>query len=166
VKRPNLDEYMFNILDQVASRSTCTRRSVGAIVTDEKGHIIATGYNGVPSGLPHCTDEPCAGAIDISGNNERCLAIHAEQNALLQSGDRVRFATRLYCSCTPCFNCSKLVLGTPIKTVLVQKEYADTRGLELLKRGGVRVFKFVTVTDFNSLLHDTDLMLTNRMEEL
>ena len=140
MRRPNIDEYMMNILRVVATRATCARRRVGAVITDEKGHILATGYNGVPSGFPHCTDTPCAGAGDQPGDNTKCCAVHAETNAILQAGDRIAKATRMYCSATPCFSCAKLLIGTPIKVVIAEQLYADRAGLSLLNRGHITVF--------------------------
>lgn len=138
--RPTLDEYFVKMLDLVASRSTCRRRNVACIITNDKGQIISTGYNGVPSGLPHCIDIPCAGAGDKSGDNTRCLAIHAEQNALLQAGSKLYEATRLYCSCSPCFSCAKLIAGTKIKRIVAKELYADVQGLELLRAAGVNLY--------------------------
>lgn len=139
MQRPTLDEYFTQMLDLVATRSTCRRRHVACIITDDKGHIISTGYNGVPSGFPHCIDSPCAGAGDQAGDNSKCLAIHAEQNALLQAGSKLKEATRLYCSCSPCFNCAKLIAGTNIKRIVVKEIYADTAGIDLLRLAGVEV---------------------------
>ena len=68
----------------VAERSTCRRRKVGCVLVDSNNHVVATGYNGVPTHFPHCLDEPCEGATAPSGESlEKCLAVHAEQNALL-----------------------------------------------------------------------------------
>lgn len=137
--RPSLDEYYLAMLKLVASRATCRRRQVAAILTDAKGVLISTGYNGVPSGMPHCIDAPCRGATDQAGNNDNCLAIHAEQNCLLRAGDRLRYAHTLYCSTVPCFNCAKLVVSAGIKKVVAASVYADQRGLELLRQAGVMI---------------------------
>lgn len=133
------DEYFVSMLRLVAARSTCPRRQVGAIITDDKGHVLATGYNGVPSGFPHCTDEPCLGAEDPMGDTSRCEAIHAEANALLQCF-RIDLASRLYVSCTPCFACAKLILNTPIQQVVCASTYCPGElGLAVLQRGKVNV---------------------------
>lgn len=130
--RDNRDTYFVKMLDQVCSRSTCVRRSVGAIITDERGRILSTGYNGPPSGFDHCTQEtPCPGAFDIKGDTRRCMAVHAEQNALLQCW-RLDLAHTIYVSVTPCFVCAKMILQTPIKRVISIAPYAGDGGEELL----------------------------------
>lgn len=130
--RKTLDEYFLALLPHVATRSTCARRAVGAIITDARGAILATGYNGVPSGVPHCVDTPCPGAAYPSGRGlELCWAVHAEQNALLQC-HRLDLARRLYVSCAPCFTCAKLIRNTPLTRLVVAAEYADPAGLQLL----------------------------------
>jgi dCMP deaminase len=139
VTRPSLDDYYLAMLKLVASRGTCRRRQVAAILTDVKGVLISTGYNGVPSGMPHCIDTPCSGANDKPGNNDNCLAIHAEQNCLLRAGDRLRHAHTIYCSTAPCFHCAKLIISAGIKVVVASSTYAEERGLELKKKGGVEV---------------------------
>lgn len=122
----------------VASRSTCARRAVGCIITDIDGHILSTGYNGVPRGQEHCIDTPCPGAGDKPGDNTKCQAVHAEQNALLQCGDLQR-AHDLYVTCTPCFACAKMIANTKIRTVICLEEYADLAGAEILGRAGVAI---------------------------
>lgn len=126
----SLDEYYTEMLRLVGTRSTCPRRQVGAIITDEKGVVLAMGYNGVPRGMIHCTETPCIGRWDSPGSSDRCLAVHAEQNALLQCADLNRAYT-IYVSCTPCFNCSKIIANTGIRRVVVLEHYADERGLEV-----------------------------------
>ncbi len=137
--RPGLDDYYLGLLKNVASRSTCGRRQVAAIVTDVKGRVLATGYNGVPSKVPHCTDSPCPGAKDAHGDTSRCFAVHAEQNALLQCEGNLERAYNLYCSCTPCFTCAKLIANTNIKRVLCTEEYADLSGLTIFTLAGIMV---------------------------
>lgn len=132
--RLSKDEYFLEILKIVAERSTCARRAVGAIITDADGNTLSTGYNGPAKGIPHCTTVPCPGASDTSGDNTRCEAIHAEQNALLRCW-RLDLADTIYVSCAPCFICAKMLINTPIKRVVCSQPYADRAGLEMLKRG-------------------------------
>lgn len=147
--RPSLVKYWCDMLPLVAARGTCARRKVGCIITDERGKIISTGYNGVAPGMSHCIDSPCPGALDKSGDNTKCEATHAEQNALLWAGPALSRAKVLYCSCTPCFNCAKLIVITDISKVYVLEEYpGDTRGLELLKHNGVSVMRYTGVDDY------------------
>jgi dCMP deaminase len=134
--RDSKDTYFVKMLEDVCSRSTCVRRSVGAILTDARGRILSSGYNGPPSGFEHCVQEhPCPGARDVSGDTRRCLAVHAEQNCLLQCW-RLDLASTLYVTCTPCFTCAKMILQTDISRVVVTSAYADDGGVTLLVQKG------------------------------
>jgi dCMP deaminase len=128
------DHYFLDMLKLVSTRTTCPRRRVGAIIVDQQGHILATGYNGVPSGFPHCTVTACPGVTDL----EQCEAIHAEQNALLQC-HRLDLAHTIYISCAPCFTCAKLIANTHIARVVCAEAYTDMRGRDILIRRGVQV---------------------------
>ena len=130
------DAYFTQLLALVASRSTCARRAVGAIIVSERQFVLATGYNGVPSGFLHCTDHPCPGALDPSGDTTRCEAVHAEQNALLQC-HRLDLAHTLYTNVMPCFTCAKLIANTPIRRVVCAELYSDT-GLSILERAKIK----------------------------
>lgn len=128
-------DYFLEMLNLVSNRSTCIRRKVGAIITDREGRVLSTGYNGVPRDFDHCIDTPCAGATDKAGDTSSCMAVHAEQNALLQCPDLNRAHT-LYVSCVPCFVCSKMIANTNIEVVICLTDYADQRGkIVLLDRG-------------------------------
>lgn len=136
--RPNIKEYFIDMLKLVASRSTCIRRQVGAIITDKEAHVLSTGYNGVPRAFEHCIDVPCRGANDSPGNTLHCEAVHAEQNALLQCIN-LRDASVMYCNCTPCFVCAKMLANTNIQYIVCIEEYADKRGLDILLKAGITV---------------------------
>jgi dCMP deaminase len=136
--RPSHDDYFLDMLELVAGRSTCARRAVGAIIVDQQHRILATGYNGVPTHYPHCTETPCPGAEDPPGDTRRCYAVHAEANALLQCS-RLDLAWKLYASCTPCFSCAKLIANTSIVKVVCHVSYNDLTGVELLRKQGIYV---------------------------
>ncbi len=138
--RLSKDEYFLLIIKLAALRSTCARRQVAAIIVSEDSHILSTGYNGVPRGFPHCTIEPCEGTMDKSGNTERCLAVHAEINALLQCM-RLDLANTLYTSCSPCFACAKAIANTPITRVVCTEEYSDKRGKNILTQAGIKLIQ-------------------------
>jgi dCMP deaminase len=127
------------MLPLIASRATCPRRQVAAILIDEHGKLVSIGYNGVPAGMTHCIDTPCAGADDTSGDTSRCIAIHAEVNAMLQAQASRRQPHTIYCSTTPCFNCAKMLITEGIQRVVALSIYNDECGLALLKQAGVRV---------------------------
>lgn len=96
----------------MAELGTCARRKVGCVFVDHKHRVLATGYNGPASGAPHCIDSPCAGANLPSGTGlEKCEALHAEQNALIQCKfpDDVR---TIYCTTAPCLHCIKMLANT------------------------------------------------------
>jgi dCMP deaminase len=140
MNRPSIDEYYMSMLPLIASRATCPRRSVAAILIDDSGRLVSIGYNGPPSGMSHCIDIPCAGASDKSGDTTRCIAIHAEQNALSQARASRRLPHTLYCSTEPCFECAKLLITEGVKRVVATSFYADRRGTNLLAEAGVSVF--------------------------
>lgn len=123
----------------VASRATCPRRSVGAVIVLEK-RILTTGYNGAPQGLAHCTEVGCY----IVGGH--CLrALHAEQNAILQAalnGVSTRGAT-LYVTCQPCNHCAKMILNAGIQRVVFEGEYPDEFALELFAEANLELSRMV-----------------------
>lgn len=121
--RPDSDTYFLRVAREVSTRATCCRRQVGCVLVNEYGHILATGYNGVARGIPHCIDHPCPGANAESGTNlEACQAVHAEANALLQCADVNRIET-VYCTASPCINCLKLLMNTSADRIVFLEVY-------------------------------------------
>ncbi len=115
----------------VANRSTCPRRSVGCVLTDKDNLILSSGYNGVAAGLPHCNEFPCAGVSYEKGQGlDKCEAIHAEQNALLQCRNYKQIHT-CYVTVSPCIHCLKMLLNTSCQRIVYAAEYyhADARRL-------------------------------------
>ena len=111
-------------------RATCVRRSVGCVLVDSKGFVLATGYNGGPSGLPHCVDSTCSREHCSSGDGlDICEAIHAEQNALLQCPDTQKISTA-YVTASPCVHCMKLFMNTSCNRIIFGEIYP---GYEMLK---------------------------------
>lgn len=141
IKRPSWDEYFVAMLPVVKSRASCPRRQVGAVIVDEHHNLISTGYNGPPSGIPNCTTNPCEGATDPSGDTTKCLALHAEHNAIYFAGDRRSSAHTLYTTAEPCLKCALEILQTPIKRVVYLEEYPND-GRVLLEKVGITVEKF------------------------
>ncbi|UCC66767.1 MAG: cytidine/deoxycytidylate deaminase family protein [Deltaproteobacteria bacterium] len=144
--RPSWDEYFMEITRLVASRSTCLRRHVGAVIVKDK-KILATGYNGAPSGLPHCLDVGCQRdkfGIPSGERHELCRGLHAEQNAIVQAayhGVSIRGAT-LYCTNLPCIICTKMIINAGIKRVIYEQGYADPLGRQMWEESKVVVKKF------------------------
>ena len=121
--RQPADFYFLRMALLVSERGTCVRRKVGCILVNKKNHVLATGYNGNPSGFSHCLDNPCKGANSTSGKDlDKCEAIHAEQNALLQCKDVYDIHT-VYCTVSPCIHCVKLLLNTSAKNIVFGEKY-------------------------------------------
>jgi len=144
--RPSWDEYFMDIVELIKTRSTCLRRQVGALIVKDK-RILATGYNGAPTGCSHCSDVGCLRDklnVPSGQRHELCRAIHAEQNAIVQaaySGTSVNGGT-LYVTVQPCVMCAKMIINAGIKKVVFRGEYPDELSMELLKEAGVRVVRF------------------------
>ncbi len=147
MERPTWEEYFMDITRLVAKRSTCVRRRVGAVLVLDK-RLLATGYNGAPSGLAHCLEVGCLreeNHIPSGERHELCRGIHAEQNAIIQAafhGVRIQGAT-LYCTNLPCVICTKMLINAGIKEIIYESGYADdlTRDMLLEARIPVRLFK-------------------------
>lgn len=133
------------IAELAASRSTCLRRQVGAVIVQEK-RIVATGYNGAPSGMEHCLVLGCLRdrlGVPSGTRAEVCRGLHAEQNALMFSrGADLRGAT-LYCTNQPCVVCAKLIIQAGIRTVVYKESYPDPLALEFFREAGVELYTFV-----------------------
>ena len=144
--RPSWDEYFMDITKRVATRSTCLRRAVGAILVHDK-RIIASGYNGGPTGLAHCLDIGCLRerlGIPSGQQHELCRGIHAEQNAIIQAaryGVSIEGAT-LYCTTQPCTQCTKMLINAGITEIVYAEGYPDDLARELLDESGIVVRRF------------------------
>jgi dCMP deaminase len=144
--RPSWDEYFIEIARLVVSRSTCLRRQVGAVLVKDK-KILATGYNGAPSGLPHCLDVGCLRdelKIPSGERHELCRGLHAEQNAIIQAayyGVSINGAT-LYCTNLPCIICTKMLINAGIQRVVFEQGYADPLARQMWEESNVTVEQF------------------------
>lgn len=124
--RMTKDQYFMKMALLTSEMSTCPRRKVGCIIVNKNKHIIATGYNGVPKGFPHCIDKPCGGENFKSGEGlSKCMATHAEQNALLQCPNTMDIDT-IYVTASPCETCSKLIANTSCKRIVFLEFYPGT----------------------------------------
>lgn len=152
-QRPSWDEYFMEIAYLVAKRSTCLRRQVGAVLVRSK-HILSTGYNGAPRGVPHCLDVGCTReklGIPSGQQQEHCRGIHAEQNAIIQAalhGVSTEGAT-LYCTNQPCTLCAKMLINAGIKRIVYEGEYPDDLARELLAEAGLPVERWGIVDNDN-----------------
>ena len=136
MERMNRDEYFSELALLVARRATCARRSVGCVLISARGHVLSTGYNGVPRGHTHCTDVRCPGASLPSGTGlDVCEAIHAEQNALLQCKDVDQIDTA-YVTAMPCMTCMKLLLNTSCRRIVYVSDYPHQEAKQLWIKNG------------------------------
>ena len=134
--RPSWNSYFMDIARLVATRSTCQRRKVGAVLVKDK-RILASGYNGVPCGMEHCDNVGClreSMRIPSGERHELCRGVHAEQNALIYAakyGISTEGAT-LYCTHSPCLICAKMLVQAGVKQVFYADGYEDLMTFEML----------------------------------
>ena len=144
--RPAWPEYFMAIAKLVAKRSTCLRRHVGAILVKDK-RILASGYNGAPSGLKHCEETGCLrenSAIPSGERHELCRGLHAEQNLIIQAayhGIPIN-GSILYCTNKPCVICSKMIINAGIKMVYYEEGYNDPLADQMLDEVGLELVRF------------------------
>jgi len=135
MQRVSWDRYFMNLAREAATRSTCPRKSVGALVVRDKA-ILATGYNGSIRGLPHCTEVGCL------MENEHCVrTVHAEANSLLQAarhGVSIDKAD-IYVTASPCWDCFKLIANAGIARVVYGEFYRDERITEYARKAGIEL---------------------------
>lgn len=123
------------IAEQVASRSTCQRKHVGAVIVRDKT-ILSTGYNGSLRGAPHCTDVGC----DLE--NGHCVrTVHAEANAVAQAAKNgvAIDNSEIYVTASPCLTCFKLLANSGVKTIYYKEFYGDERITQYAKQGKIKL---------------------------
>ena len=138
MKRASWDAYFLGLAEHVATRTTCIRRRVGCVMVRGK-RVLATGYNGAPSGAPHCTDVGCARSGLPSGERlDLCRAVHAEANALAQAamhGISLRGAT-CYVTIRPCAGCMRLLIQAGVERVVWRGDYPDETTVTVCRESG------------------------------
>ncbi len=134
-KRVDWTEYFMNIAEQVATRSTCNRKHIGAVIVREKT-ILSTGYNGSIKGAPHCDD------IGHDMENGHCIrTVHAEANTVAQAAKYGVSIdnSEIYITASPCLTCFKLIANAGIKVVYYKEFYRDERINEYAKQAGIKL---------------------------
>ncbi len=132
-----------SIAEVVSRRSTCLRRNVGAVIVSGK-RILATGYNGAPSGLEHCDRQGCFRLeqnIPSGERHELCKGLHAEQNAIIQAalyGVSIRGGA-IYCTHHPCVVCAKMLVNAGVHKVIIRDDYPDKLSKEVFREAGVKI---------------------------
>jgi dCMP deaminase len=142
--RPSWDKYFMDFAKLTAQRSTCLRRKVGAVIVVDK-HIVASGYNGAPQGLPHCSEKGgCLReklGVPSGEKHELCRGLHAEQNAIIQAatqGNSIAGAT-IYVTNQPCVICAKMLINAGVKRIVIAEKYDDKLATEILDEAGLAV---------------------------
>ncbi len=139
--RPEWNEYFMRMAALAASRSTCVRRQVGAVVVKAR-MVLSTGYNDTPRGVANCGEGGCARcASDVPPGTalDTCLCLHAEQNAIIQAayhGVAIAGAT-MYTTHQPCLTCAKMIVNVGIRRIVFAGDYPDPLALEMLQQAGV-----------------------------
>jgi dCMP deaminase len=144
--RPSWDQYFIDITHLVATRSTCMRRHVGALLVKNR-NILATGYNGTPSGIRHCEETGCLRErlkVPSGERHELCRGLHAEQNAIIQAarhGINIDGST-LYCTTMPCIICTKMLINAGISRIVFEGGYSDELAQEMVAESGIECCRF------------------------
>jgi dCMP deaminase len=143
MERPGWDAYFMEMAEVAEKRSTCTRRRVGAVIVKDN-RIMATGYNGVPTGIKHCAERGCLREqlnVPSGQRHELCRGLHAEQNAIIQAahlGQSIAGGT-LYCTTQPCVICAKMIINAGIVRIVIKQGYPDDLSLEMLSEAGLKI---------------------------
>lgn len=144
--RPSWDQYFMRMAFLAASRSNCTRRKVGAVIVKDK-NVLATGYNGPPSGTVHCDVVGCIRDelnVPSGERHELCRGLHAEQNAIIQAavhGVSIRDSV-IYITTHPCVVCSKMIMNSQIREVIYAQGYPDELSELMLMESTVKKRRF------------------------
>jgi dCMP deaminase len=147
MSRPSWDTYFMNMAELAATRSTCLRRHVGAVIVKER-MVLSTGYNDTPRGLPNCGDggcERCASDAPSGTGHDTCLCLHAEQNSIIQAayhGVSINGGA-IYVTHQPCLTCAKMILNAGITRVVFAGDYPDPLARRLLEDGGVALVQMM-----------------------
>ena len=137
-----------DIAKLAATRSTCTRRSVGAVIVRNNNNILSTGYNGAPTGIKHCEEETCirnVRSIPSGTQLDICIGLHAEQNAILQAaknGVSIKDSA-IYCTTHPCLMCAKMIINCGIIEVVYDDDYDDKESKRILEEARIMTRKMV-----------------------
>ncbi len=146
MERPDNDTYFMRMAELVATRSTCLRRKVGAVVVKEK-RVLTTGYNGAPRGLRHCEEVGCVrltNNVESGTRHELCRGVHAEQNAVIQAayfGVSIKDAS-IYTTNFPCVLCTKILLNAGISEIIYKDEYEDELSKSILQETDVLIRQY------------------------
>ena len=144
--RPSWDEYFMSLARLAATRSTCLRRHVGAVIVKDR-MLLSTGYNDTPRGMRNCGDGGCARCASDAATGtglDTCLCLHAEQNAIIQAAYHgVAIAGgAIYCTHQPCLTCAKMVVNAGLVRIVYAAPYPDPVAEQLLRDASVELARF------------------------
>lgn len=144
--RPDWDEYFMDFADLARKRTTCLRRGVGAVIVSNN-RIIATGYNGVPSEISHCSETGCLRDklnVPSGEKHELCRGLHAEQNAIISAANYgiATEGSTIYVTTQPCIICSKMIINAGIKRVVYAEGYPDEMSMGMLREAEIIIEKY------------------------
>ena len=144
--RPSWDEYFMSLAHLAATRSSCLRRHVGAVIVKDR-MLLSTGYNDTPRGMRNCGDGGCARCASDAATGtglDTCLCLHAEQNAIIQAAYHgVAIAGgAIYCTHQPCLTCAKMVANAGLVRIVYGSPYPDPVAEQLLQDASVELVRF------------------------
>ena len=157
MERPSADKYFMDMAKLAATRSTCLRRAVGAVIVKDK-HVLSTGYNGAPRGTRHCEETGCLRIqmnVPSGTRHELCRGVHAEQNAVAQAayfGTSVKGAT-LYTTTFPCSLCAKILINSGITEIVYDEGYMDDLSKSILSETSIRI-RWIEADSVDSILKE------------
>ncbi len=133
--RVSWERYFMNLALQAATRSTCPRKHVGAVIVRDRT-VLSTGYNGSLRGAPHCDEVGC-----LMENGHCVRTVHAEANAIIQAArNGIRLdGAEIYVTASPCFNCFKLIVNAGIRRIYYGEFYRDERVLRFAEELGIEL---------------------------
>jgi len=143
IDRPPIKDHYMSMAHLVSERATCVRRKVGAVIVKDN-RVVSTGYNGVPKGMKHCTEDKCirtAMNIPSGERHELCWGIHAELNAVVFANRYDLEGADIYITTFPCSFCTKVIVNSGIKNIFYSGDYNDSLSLSLLQKSNVNIKK-------------------------
>ena len=146
MNRPSWDDYFMDMTKLTSTRSSCLRRHVGAVLV-KNTRVIATGYNGAPTGVTHCEVTGCLRQklnVPSGERHELCRGLHAEQNAIIQAAlyGISTEGTTIYCTTKPCSICTKMIINAKIAKIGYEEYYEDSLADELLRDTDIRILQY------------------------
>ena len=142
--RPNWNDYFMSVAHEVAERCNCVKSKVGAVIVKDN-RIISVGYNGTPSKLNNCYDgycERCWSDVESGKDLDKCICIHAEENALLEAGRQKCIGGKVYCTLYPCLTCAKHIIQSGIEEVVYDVDYDSKMTKEIFAKANIKVTKW------------------------